>query len=92
MTCLVSWVSLLWTSLGKSLPKKIVEIADESYSFVNVGNDPARELRGDHSVKYLDVTSEIEGKTMALRISGHRDARIKSSMLILRNKDSSYSI
>ena len=83
-------VSGLFSS-GK-LEENFVENADETHFIINVDNGRTLGFAGDKTVKYADVVSGGEGFTMAVRLTGGRDAKIAPPFMIFKNKDRNYPI
>ena len=68
------------------------ENAEETHFIINPDNSKTLGISSYTEVRYTDVTSGGEGLTMLLRLSGGRNARIKTPFLIFQNKERIYLI
>ncbi|KAL3687832.1 hypothetical protein R1sor_014141 [Riccia sorocarpa] len=68
----------------------MLENVDETH-FINImDNGDTLGFQGDQEVKYEDVVSGGQGMMMIVRLTGGRDPRIETPMIIFQNKDRRY--
>ncbi|KAL3678328.1 hypothetical protein R1sor_021284 [Riccia sorocarpa] len=74
------------------LDEDMLENVDETHFIINMDNGYTLGFQGDQEVKYADLVSGGQGMTMIVRLTGGRNARIETPMIIFQNKDRRYPI
>lgn len=77
--------------LEGGLDEDTIENMDETHLFFD-NDDLISYGRKGQEVKYLDVVSGSEGTTLALRLTGGRNAKLMNPYIIFKNADASYPI
>ena len=70
----------------------LIENADETHFIFNMDNGRTIGFRGEECVQYADVVAGDEDMTMMVRLTGGRDARFETPMLVFKNSNCSYPI
>lgn len=75
---------------AKILDESRIQNANETHFVFIMDYENTFGFKGDKDVKYVDVASGEEAKSMLIRMTGGVDARTEVPMLIFKNRNRSY--